>query len=386
MIAGVMFGITHSAATGQPMIREPRVLKVGIGLAKGRAYSIYIFNGKWIIRYGVWEKQKLVMKTVFTGESRAEAEEYHRLHKQEAAMSDHPQKLPFFTFSRRSIMEEKGKPVETFEPDFAAIEAHGECPREIDIVLMGDNPYAGNYQMWGASSLKCSGDGIEAKRTVEMPPPGDSSAFPIFKAAKDAGEKFYDLDVCWTNGCPYAGTSCKPGVTLNFQLANAMRIGATAYFHTTSIRSATQIFSSLETIRMMVQRVGASLVGLPLKMVLSPFKTNHDNKPATQYGVSLELRAEDMKALRARLSDAMWTPQQISAGAMVVDDGQVMLGEASATSMVDEFYPEFEEEPEAPSTAETATTSATEALAAKLAAKREPEQVADAPTQPADIF
>ena len=149
------------------------------------------------------------------------------------------------------MVEDGGKTVEVFEPDFAAIEAHGETPREIDIVLMSDNPYQGEYQMWSASELKCHGDGVNADRSTKMIPVKDSPLFPIWEKANTAGLKFYDCQPCWLDGCQYAqdGGGCKPGVTLNFQLANNMRLGATAYFHTTSFRSSSQIFSAIESMR-----------------------------------------------------------------------------------------------------------------------------------------
>ena len=342
----MLIGITHTR-DGQPIIREPRVLKVGIGIPQGRAISIYIHGGKWLIWHGAWDKgsdgkNKLAMKLVATCNNREEAEAFHAAHKQEAAVSNRPQKLPFFTFTRRSVVNDGGKLIEVFDPDFAVIEAHGERTREIDVVLMGDNPHSSEYQMWSAAELKCHGDGVKAERVLSM----GNEQMPGWSEAKVSRLKMFPVSPCWTDGCQYAadGGGCKPGVTLNFQLANSMRIGATAYFHTTSIRSASQIFSSLETIRIMAGRVGASLVGLPLKMVLAPFRSNHKGQSATQYAVSLELRAEDMASLRMRLADAVWVPQQIAAGALREYAEPEPMPELSAPSMAAEFYPGSEDE------------------------------------------
>lgn len=387
MTHGVMYGITHDRETKAPIIREARVLKVGIGIPKGRAISIYIYKGKWLIRYGSWSAdKKLTMKTVAQVATRAEAEAFHAAHFKEAAVSNRPQKLPFFTFTKRSIMEESGKPVEVFEPDFGAIEAHGETPREIDIVLMSEKPYQGEYQMWSTSDLKCHGDGVSADRSVGMIPSKDSPLFSVWEGAKQAGLKYYACQPCWLDGCNYAqdGGGCKPGVTLNFQLANNMRLGATAYFHTTSFRSSSQIFSAIESMRQSAGRVGSSIIGLPLKMVLSPFRTNHNGQAATQYGVSLELRAEDMKALRARFEESAWVPRSLQS--RQVEEIE-MVPQLAAPAIAAEFYPDavditpdFEEEGAedgaevgagaGSATAATATQATTEALSGKLEQQR----------------
>jgi len=385
-----MFGVTHDRATGQPIIRVPRVLKVGIGIPKGRAISIYIHRGKWIVRFGAWQKvegkDKFTMVTKLKDATREQAEEYYRLHRDEAPVSNRPQKLPFFTFTKRTLVEEAGKQIEVFEPDFAAIEAHGETPREVDIVIMSDNAYHGEFQMWSATELKCHGDGVNALRVMSM----GNDTIPGWKEAKEAGLRMFPIQPCWTDGCPYASESvdannrvvaaqCKPGVTLNFQLANNMRLGATAYFHTTSIRSTTQIFSALSTIKTIAERSGASIVGLPLKMVLTPFRSNHNGQPATQYGVSLELRAEDMKTLRSRFAESVWTPKQIAEAPITLEPEEI-LTDASAPAVAAEFYPDEvvydEEEPEASAPdasggAKAATDDKTAKLADKLKAEKE---------------
>ncbi len=205
-----------------------------------------------------------------------------------------------------------------------------------------------------------------------MIPAKDSPLFPVWEKANAAGLKFYDCQPCWLDGCNYAqdGGGCKPGVTLNFQLANNMRLGATAYFHTTSFRSSSQIFSAIESMRQSAARVGSSIIGLPLKMVLSPFRTNHNGQAATQYGVSLELRAEDMKALRARFEESAWVPRLQTARRV---EELEMVPQLAAPAIAAEFYPEgvyitadFEEEStEEPETQGVGSGQAARATAAK---------------------
>src|ERR1700722_5319639 len=94
---GRIYGITFDPTTKAPMVRAPRVLKVGIGIPKGRAIQVFRFGGQWHIRHGVWEKNpggkdKLVMKTVYRGGSVPEqpntkegAESWHNANKSKAA-------------------------------------------------------------------------------------------------------------------------------------------------------------------------------------------------------------------------------------------------------------------------------------------------------------
>jgi hypothetical protein len=63
-------------------------------------------------------------------------------------------------------MQKDGR--EMLEPDFGAIEAHGPTPTEIDVVFLDDNPFAGAYQMWSATELLCTGDGVTARRVFKL--------------------------------------------------------------------------------------------------------------------------------------------------------------------------------------------------------------------------
>lgn len=372
---GVLFGITHSLDM-TPIVREVRVLKVGIGVPKGRASYVYLYENQWIVRYGAWEKEKLVMKSI-KFPNRAATEEWYSKNKTTFAVSNRPQKIPFFTFTRRTLVEINGKPEEIFEPDFAAIEAHGDTPREIDVVFMGDNPLSGEYQAWSATELKCHGDGLNALRLVQL----GNDKWPGWKEAVDAKEKYFPVSECYTSGlCPYAQEggkdklACKPSATLTFQLANSIRLGATAYFTTTSFRSVRQLFSSLGIIQSIAERAGASIANTPLKLVLAPFRTNHNGIAATQYGVSLELRTQDVQKLRALLAEAAWKPsppRMIAATEEITD--------ISAAEMTAEFHPDaepdFDGEEPASSGIAAATDAKTEELGAKLKAKREKTEV-----------
>lgn len=388
-LPGIMFGLTHST-DGQPIIREPKILKVGIGLPRGPAVNVWIHtDGKWRVRVG----HKADASKTASFETREQAEAAYREQLPKAPVCNYPRKIGFFTFTR-PVLQQDGS--EVFEPDFGAIEAHGPTPTEIDIVFMDSEPFSGSYQMWSASELKCRGDGVTAMRVVTMAPPDYKDA--VAQAAA-AGEKYFAVSPCWTNGCPFAqeqngkGSPCKPGGDLKFQLAKNIRVGGTAYFHTTGYRSISQIFSSLFRLNQLAEQVGVNLAGVPLKLCLRPYKTVHNGQTATQYGVSLEFRAEDVEALRKKLIEQAWSFRRLAPPPVkmieapvedpaTVDDDEPPIG---ASAMAAEFYPEAtEDEPETPTPstqAAAATTAKTETLSEKLRAKRDRGQKSESPGQ-----
>lgn len=400
---GRLYGITYDASTKLPVVRTPRVLKVGIGIPKGKAVHIFMHNGDWIIRFGVWEKSgdknKLVMKTVYRGNQnglsnkRSDVEAWYNAHKEEAAVSNRPQKIPHFTFTRRSIVEEGGKPIEVFEPDFEAIEAHGDAPRRIPVVLTSDAPLHQELAMWSATELKCHGDGILAERVLSMGSAKDDN----WKEAKERGDKMFIYSPCG-KACQYLGKDCKPHSTLNIQLAYAMRLGATAYFTTTGIVSAGQLFSSLTEISEAVHRRGVSICGIPMDLVLGSFRANFEGKPAVQPCVSLELRAAGQKELNRILADNAWVPVKLEDGPRqitgVTEDATIYdaAPETLAPGIAAEFSePDFDdsESAEESSPAAAATQAKTEALSDKLKNAREtkkeeakPESKAEAKADP----
>ena len=380
-LPGVLFGLTH-ALDGSPIIREPRILKVGIGLPRGAAVNVWIHtDGKWKVRVGAKDGKTAAFDT------RELAEAAYREQLPKAPVCNYPRKIGFFTFTR-PVLQQDGS--EVFEPDFGAIEAHGPMPTEIDIVFMDSEPFSGSYQMWNSGELKCRGDGVTAMRVTSMANPAQKADAD---AAVQAGEKYFAMGPCWTNGCPFAqeqngkGSPCKPGGDLKFQLARNLRVGGTAYFHTTGYRSISQIFSSLFRINKVAEFVGANIAGVPVKMVLRPYKTVHNGQAATQYGVSLEFRAEDVESLKKKLLEQAWGFRQLAPPpvkmieAPVAESTETDYEDESplgAAAMAAEFYPEAvgDDEPETdgkptPSAqAAAATTAKTEDLAGKLRAKR----------------
>ncbi|MBV9084437.1 MAG: hypothetical protein JOZ62_17315 [Acidobacteriaceae bacterium] len=406
-VPGVLFGITHDR-DGSAIVREPRILKVGIGMPRGRGLNVWIHNDKrWYFRMAVKGSDGKVKFEIPHRQglaTRTEAEKFYKDNFSKAAEVNYPRKLGFFTFTR-PILADDG--TEVFAPDWEAIEAHGPTPTEIDIVFLDDNPFSGAYQMWSTSELRCKGDGINALRVLSMAATAQDQR--LVEQAKEAGERYFPIiEGCWTHDCPFSKEAngrpspCKPGGDLKFQLARNIRVGGSAYFHTSGYRSISHIFSSLERIKTLT---GGRLAGIPLKMVLRPYKTKHNGQSATQYGVSLEFRAEDIAAVRQNLIDQAFkfragieaparrlieAPVAVVGGADEEDDEVPAI---SAQAMVDEFYadsagiddPADDFEPPAPmnaasNSAAAATEAKTQQLAEKLKkSKRQRETQQEAP-------
>lgn len=288
------YGITHDV-NGKPRVLEPKTTKVGIGLPKGKAIHVFIDpQKKWVIVVGKDVAGRF--------DSKLEAKKFYRKAKADAPERKYPQRLPFFTFSRVS-------PDGSFEPDWDAMESHGSMPAEIDIIFVKDDSFSASYQMWTALEKKCDGDGINAMRILSLASTPEEKQLAAQVAQK--GEKYFPIkNGCWTRGCPYSKpqgdkpAQCRPHGRLLFQLLNAPRLGGTAYFDTSGFRSISQLFSCIQTFRSVTGRGDPDkgfIAGIPIKMVLRPYKTQYNGRSVTQYGVSLEFRAENVLDLKKQL-------------------------------------------------------------------------------------
>ena len=283
-----MYGLTHEL-DGTPIIREPRVIKVGIGVPKGRSVLVWIdAKGNWCVQH---EKDKIARFA-----SKEEARAFYKTARDKAPERRYPQKLPYFIFTKVS-------PQWMFEPDFDAIEAHGPTPTEIDIVFFREEPFEYAYEMWTAAERKCFGDGMNGMRVLSMARTEEEKR--LAEEAKRAGERHFPvINQCRVMGCPYAQTSgddappCKPHGRLLFQLLSRVSFGGSAYFDTTGFRSVSQLHSNLEMFRGLTD---GHIAGIPLKMIVRPYRTSHNGKPATQYGVHLEFPDKDAATLRKNL-------------------------------------------------------------------------------------
>lgn len=281
-LSGNLYGITHDQ-DGNPRITEPNVIKVSIGLAKGKAINIYIDReSNWVIQTGSGQETK--RKRL---ETKDEARrEYYSL-KPQVPERKYPERLPYFTFSHLV-------PSGEYEPDFDVIEAHGPLPTEIEIAFIWDDPFAASYQLWTAAEKKCEGDGRDAFRINSAARTAKEKEFAA--QAEQQGEKYFPiLGGCSEYGCQYCKSQegkpplCRPLGTLKFQLINSPRLGGTAYLHTTGYQSIRQLFSSIQIFKK-VAGANGHITGIPLTMTLSPYTVKHDGRKATQYCVNLEFR------------------------------------------------------------------------------------------------
>jgi hypothetical protein len=296
-----MYGVTHDLQ-GKPRVIEPKTVKVGFGLPKGPAIYVYIDRKTkaWVVVVGLSGKDAKAERRGFS--SKEEAKKFYRGAKEKAPARNYPGKVGFFLFNHVS---QDG----SFEPDWDVIEAHGPAPTEIDIVCLEDDPFKAAFQLWTATEMKCTGDGMNGMRVLSM---ATDKQKQLADQAQRNGERMFPIvNGCWTRGCPHSepqgnekSSACKPHGRFLFQLLNSPRLGSTAYFDTTSYRSINQIFSCLEKFRTYTGRGNAEnghVAGIPLKMVLRPYRTVHDEKPTTQFGVYLEFRADSVVAAKRLL-------------------------------------------------------------------------------------
>jgi hypothetical protein len=291
-----------------------------------------------------------------------------------------PAKLPYFTFSKQNGDG-------SYEPDWEAIEAHGHCPTEIEIVFVDNAPFQAQYQMWSSADLLCTGDGLNAERNATKLPGGHEAAAAAALAARQ--KMFPIINGCHACGCSYAqpgidkrgrptAPACKPHGRLQFQLVSSLRLGGTAQFDTTSFRSVSQIFSCLQQFLAFTGNGNAArgwLAGIPLQMCLRKFKHSQGNA----YAVSLEFRAESVTALRSKILEAGSTFRAAidmvpATSAAVSVAKQITAGTAmEARQMASEFnddLPDADDGPPASGDMAAATATREGALAAKLAAAK----------------
>lgn len=294
-----LYGVLHQL-NGESIERHFRVLKVGIGVPIGPDVHVWIdAQRQWCIEVGVYANGKR-QSQIKRFANRSEAQTFYDQQRKTQPERKAPRKIPFFTFLR---MDGRGQ----FVHDFDAIEQHGPSPAEIDVVFLTEQNFDASFQMWSASKLLCEGDGRNARRRIEMGTAGEEKR--LADGARSRGESFFPiLDGCFARGCSFPRgdkPACKPHGRLYFQLVHSPRIGGACQFDTTGYRSIAQLSSSLEQIRSITGRGRAELgtvAGIPLKLVLRPYRAQHQGQSSIQYGVSLEFRAASVVEM-ARLLD-----------------------------------------------------------------------------------
>lgn len=392
---GVAFGVTHDASTGESLKRLPRTCKVSIGIPAGKDIHVVYHehkDGPWLVKIG--EQQ-------FRFRAKGEAKRFYRDNLKTAPEKKFPAKLAYFTFRRIG-------PDGTLEPDWDAIEAHGSLPTVIDVLLVDDQAFEAQYQMWGGGRLKCKGDGINALRQIDMARTAEEQELAA-KAKANGGKWFPIVDGCKLRDCPYGKPTqsergekpalCKPNGSLSFQLLKSLQLGGKAEYRTTGYRSISQLHSSLEELNAIVAFMTAGTrgaQGIPLQLVVMPYNLTYQGKVSKAYSVGLQLRAETLEQLRKKVFSMALAPGEQKAlppaPTEVPPEQPVTPEEADAIEA--EFYPaddDFgdepdDEEPGAPTESQraaNATAEKTAELKAKIAtAVTSPQPPPQAPQPP----
>jgi hypothetical protein len=363
-----MYGLLH-APDGSVIERQVRVTKVSFGVPKGPDVHVAIKVDqqnkalRWIVEVGKYNGKKRIGEDARGFTTKDEAKAFYRDIRKAAPQREYPRKLPYFTFLRMGIDGD-------YQHDFEAIEHHGPLPTELDVIFLSNEPFESSYQWWTAAELKCEGDGLDARRKLsEAKTPAEQQ---LAEAARANGERFFPiLGGCYTMGCPYPRMDkpqCKPHGRLHFQLQHSPRIGGTCTYDTTGFRSISQLYSCIQQIKAMTGRGRPELgmiAGIPLKLVMRPYKTSHNGVPSVQFAVSLEFRAptamEVVRSLNthsaefqsvakiapaARQLSAAATEQPTVVDPEVVDEPEQQPFDderQEATAMDAEFYGDFQE-------------------------------------------
>jgi hypothetical protein len=334
-----LYGVTHSPE-GEAILYDPKLIRVAIGIAAGKAIWPILAKDKWTLMEGVKAPY-----TFTQFDDRASCEAAYRARKPKAPETKHPRKLTFFTFTRETAEGD-------YEPDFAAIEAHGSTPKEIEILFVDNFPWRSQYSMYGAR-LKCRGNGRDAERAVDFVTGPEEKE--LAQAAKKAGEQFYILrDKCAESGCRFARDGeCKPSGQLKFQLANHVRLGGTSYFHTTGKASIRNIYTMIYRL---ISITGGRIAGIPITMSLKPAKAVKDGKTMEFQTIVLEIRAENMTKMRSRMvaaATAFYEPLALPA-ATATDDlapGEEILSEPEQARLRQQEFSAAAESTTAPAAA-----------------------------------
>lgn len=245
-----LYGLTHDAVNKRPMVRQVRMLKVGIGFPKGPNIHAFIApSGEWVIEEGDSKPPK---RTKF--KTMAEAKAFYADRRRSVPERKYPSKFPYFTFLRTGM--DGG-----FVHDFEAIERHGSMPTEIEIVFLTDTPLEQAMEWWTSAEKKCEGNGIDARRRLDLASTDEEKK--LADAARKAGEQYFPIiEGCHMRGCKYSRGEkppCKPHSRLMFQLAYNPTLGGTAVFDTTGWRSGGNMFSCLHQIRSITGRGDADI-------------------------------------------------------------------------------------------------------------------------------
>jgi len=290
-----LYGVLHNLEDGKLTVRQPKLLKVAIGLgAKCKDVHVHIGpTGDWILTVG-GKLTKLANKVTCV--------EAYRQALASAPERRAPKKLPYFTFTRPGP--------EGYEPDFDAIEAHGPMPKEIEIALYGtlDEIFRPEYQQWGTRELQCHGDGAKAQRLATL------ARTPEEKARCVEGQRYFPIEGCCLGGCKAAQgdtPACKPHASFYFQLVNFPVTGGSISYDTTGYAGIKALGSVLENCIVAGESVDGMLFTMGLKAYV-PRKGSGTAYHATLRPVATSVGGLTPPAIIIPPSLEMLTPEEMS--------------------------------------------------------------------------
>jgi hypothetical protein len=242
--------------------------------------------------------------------------------------NDHPKRLDHFIFQKKAQRGSGMNAEVGWEIDEEKTEHYGRNCREVEIILLDNNPDAvlrTEYAWWTATQKKCWGDGESATRRTQENPRGE------------------DWHPCANDGCPEVEEEdrCRPSGDLYFLLADYPTLGTICKLHTSSYQSIREIYTALKDIHGVT---GGRLTGLKLKLFVRPEKNAYldrqgARKNGTKHVLGLELAIDNMHQLpapNAQASDAFErVRQQLDGRVIEIDDPE----EEQAPAIHAEFYP-----------------------------------------------
>lgn len=207
-----------------------------------------------------------------------------------------PQRLDHFII----VSTEKDKAKINFLLDEQVMEALGEAPKEIPIILPFDDVdmnFQTSYALYAGRQCLCRGDGEEATRTFLKD--GKPGSFTLLDT-EDSGDTVQKNDrrkiICDPETCPHmrdgAKQACKPNGRLCAIIPSSKRLNGYYFFRTTSWNSIAFITKALDDMK---EQSGGILKGIPMKLFF--FKKNtdsHGNVPV----VSIDWDFDDMEKFR----------------------------------------------------------------------------------------
>ena len=230
--------------------------------------------------------------------------------------------------------------------DELLMEFYGDQCKQVDIVLIGDDPeetFRTEMAAYASNRCWCRGDGKTAQRRVPLAANNGVAEFP----PKGPFQTF--TGPCATGGCEYAKAKgdkaalCKPSADFTFMLKDFPQLGTVDRIHTSSFQSIGEISSALTD----MQGILGRLQGVSCELYVAPdkasFQSQGATKTGTKYVLGLRVKADSFKNLLTNMAEgtediiAVQKRVQIlpPAPALIVDEDDDERGAA----IQPEFYP-----------------------------------------------